>query len=57
VYKILTGKDNVNSEHWFTMAAGAPGKMRQAAGLTNTVKPISSLDLWANFFPVRIVDK
>jgi hypothetical protein len=57
VYKILTGKDNVNSEHWFTMAAEAPGMMRQAAGLMNTVKPRSRLDVWANFFSVRIVDK
>ncbi len=57
MYKILTGKDNVNSEHWFTMAAEAPGMMRQAAGLMNTVKPRSRLDVWANFFSVRIVDK
>jgi hypothetical protein len=56
VYKIVTGKDGVNRESWFKMAAEAPVQTRQAAGLMNLVKPRARLEMRANFFSVRVCD-
>jgi hypothetical protein len=56
VYKILTGKDNVQSESWFRRAGDGPVRTRQAAGLMNVVKPRVRLELRENFFSVRAVD-
>lgn len=56
VLKILTGKDEVDNEHWFKMAAGALVRTRQATGLMNVVEPRARLDGRANFFSNRSVD-
>jgi hypothetical protein len=59
VYKIETGKDGVNRESWFKMAAEAPVQTRQAASLMNIVKPRARLEMRANFFfffSVRVCD-
>ncbi len=42
VYRILTWKDNVNSDHWFRMAAEAPVRTRQAEGLMNIVAKVKA---------------
>jgi hypothetical protein len=56
VYKIMAGKDNVQSESWFRRAGDGPVRTRQAAGLMNVVKPRVRLELRENFFSVRAVD-
>jgi hypothetical protein len=56
VYKIVTGKDRVNRESWFKMAAEALVQTRQAAGLMNIVKLRARLEMRANFFSVRVCD-
>jgi ribonuclease P/MRP protein subunit RPP40 len=56
VYKIVTGKDGVNRESWFKMAAEAPVQTRQGAGFMNIVKPRARLEMRANFFSVRVCD-
>ncbi len=55
-YKIITGKDNVQRESWFKMAAEGVVRTRQAAGLMNVVKPRSRLEVRSNFFSVRVTD-
>jgi hypothetical protein len=56
VYKVLTTKDNVSSDHWLKKEAGAPMRMRQAEDLMNIVKPRSRLKVRTNFFLVRTVN-
>ncbi len=56
VYKITTGKDNVQSESWFRMAAGGAARTRQAIGLLNIVKPKPALGVQSNFFSVRTAE-
>lgn len=56
VYKIITGKDNVERDCWFKMAADGAVRTRQAAGLMNVVKPRTRLEVRTNFFSVRTAD-
>jgi hypothetical protein len=56
VHKILTGKDRVSSETWFSRAGESTVSTRHAAGLMNLVKPRIRLEVRSNFFSVRTVD-
>ena len=54
VYKILTGRENVDRSEWFTMAAEASRATRSTAhGLNIRVKH-SRLEVRRNFFSVRV---
>jgi hypothetical protein len=57
IFKIATRKDNVDRESWFKMASEAPVMTRQAAGPLNIVKSRSSLNVRANYFSVRAVER
>ncbi len=56
VYKIIIGKDNLERDCWFKMAADGAVRTRQAAGLMNVVKPRTRLEVQTNFFSVRTAD-
>ncbi len=56
VFKILMGKDNVDRDSWFRMAAAALVRTRQAAGMMNLVKPRTRLEVRSNFFSIRVVE-
>ena len=60
MYKIPTGKEDVNKGDWFTLAReGRRGvNTRITDGFLNLLKPElkKSLDLRCNFFSVRVVD-
>ena len=60
VYKILTGKEDVKKEDWFTLARGGRLGMdtRISDGVLNLLKPelVKNLDLRRYFFSVRVVD-
>jgi hypothetical protein len=56
VFKIMTGKDNVDSSCWFRRANEGAVRTRQAAGLMNLVKPRVRLEVRENFFSVRTVE-
>jgi hypothetical protein len=49
VYKMLTTKDNVSSDHWLKKEARKPIRMRQAEDLMNIVKQRSRLKVQTNF--------
>jgi hypothetical protein len=56
-YKILTGKDKVESGSWFRMAPDGAVCTRQAAGLMNVLKPRARLKVGNNFFSARAADR
>jgi hypothetical protein len=56
VYKIRR-HDNVEKDQWLKMAADGGANTRQAAGLTNLLKPRTNLEIRTNLFSVRVVDK
>jgi hypothetical protein len=56
VFKIMTGKDNVDSSCWFKRAAEGAVRTRQAAGFMNIVLPRVRLEVRENFFSVRAVE-
>ena len=60
VYKILTGKEDVNPEAWFTLAqeGRTAAETRISKGFLNLIKPtmVKKLQLRENFFSVRVVD-
>ncbi len=56
VFKILAGKDRVQRDHWFRMAAEGGVRMRQAAGLLDVVKSSAKLEVRSNFFTMQAAD-
>ena len=60
VYKILTGKEDVDPKAWFTLAQEGrrAAETRISTGFLNLVKPtmVKALKLRENFFSVRVVD-
>jgi hypothetical protein len=56
VFKIMTKKDNVESDCWFKKASDSTVRTRQAAGLLNIVKLRKRLEVREHFFSVRTVD-
>lgn len=58
VWKILHGKDDVDSGTWFSLAGEhAQRETRQSSDPLNLVKPRARLDIRQNFFSIRVVDK
>ena len=56
-YKILTGVDRVDKNHWFSQRAEAANQMtRAAAGGLGITGQRSRLELRRNFFSQRVVD-
>jgi hypothetical protein len=55
VYKILMGKNRLNSKTWFRMADNKTVRSRQVAGLVNIVKPRTQLDVRNHVFSIRTV--
>ena len=53
VYKILTGKEDVNKEEWFTMASEAARVTRATSHPLNVRVRHGRLDVRRNFFSVR----
>ena len=56
VYKIVTGKDNVKSETWFTMAREGLRQTRGNAHPLSLRQERSRLEVRRNFFSQRVVD-
>ena len=56
VYKIVTGKDKVKSETWFTMAREGLRQTRGNAHPLSLRQERSRLDVRRNFFSQRVVD-
>ena len=53
VYKVLTGKDQVDPAEWFTMAAEAARATRTTADPLNVRVKHGRLEVRRNFFSVR----
>ena len=60
VFKILTGKEDVDPGAWFTLAQGGrqAAETRNSKGFLNLIKPVvvKQLQLREKFFSVRVVD-
>ena len=56
VYKIVTGKDKVNSDTWFTMARDGERLTRGNAHLLSLKQQRSRLEVRKNFFSQRVVE-
>jgi hypothetical protein len=56
VYKVLHGKDKVNSEEWFKMAAAGARPTRAAADPFNIRVPAPRLEVRKNFFTQRVTE-
>ena len=56
VYKIVTGKDKVKSDTWFTMAREGQRQTRGNAHPLSLKKQRARLEVRRNFFSHRIVD-
>ena len=54
VYKILTGKDKVKKETWFTSASGGSRETRATADPLNLRLPAPRLELRRAFFSQRV---
>ena len=57
VYKILTGKDDLDPEEWFEMVAAAPRATRVAADPLNVRVRHGRLEVRKHFFSVRVTDQ
>ena len=56
VYKIVTGKDKVKSDTWFTMAREGQRKTRGNAHPLSLKKQRARIEVGRNFFSQRAVD-
>jgi hypothetical protein len=54
VYKVLNGKDKVQSEKWFEMAANGKRAKRMAADPLNLPIPAPRLEVRRHFFTQRV---
>ena len=57
VYKVLTGKDQVDPAEWFTMAAEATRATRTTADPLNVRVKHGRLEVRRNFFTVRVTEQ
>lgn len=57
VYKILTGKDRVEPDTWFSMAADGPRGTRVAADPLNVKIKHGRLEVRKHFFSVRVTEQ
>ena len=57
VYKILTGKDDLDPTEWFTMAQDGQRATRSAADPLNVRVTHGRLDIRRNFFSVRVTEQ
>ena len=53
VYKVLTGRENVDKDQWFTMASETARMTRVASHRLNVMVNHGRLDIRRNFFSVR----
>ena len=56
VYKVLTGRDQVDHEEWFTRAGEAARATRAGADPMNIRIKHGRLDIRRNFFTVRVTE-
>ena len=56
VYKIVTGKDNVNKDSWFTMLNSGDRVTRATADPLNIRGAVCKLEIRRNFFSQRVTE-
>ena len=57
VYKVLTGKDQVDPTEWFTMAGEAARATRATADPLNIKVKHGRLEVRQNFFTIRVTEQ